>query len=122
MAEQTFLDESGILVTNARFVVPAQTYAMSGVTSVAAIKNVPSKKGPIVLIVIGLILMIAGDAGIILGLLALAGGIAWLVLNKPEYIVLLNSASGETRALHSKDEDFISRVIVALNESIIARG
>ncbi len=34
MEEKIFLNEGGVIVTSARFVVPSQTYAMSGVTSV----------------------------------------------------------------------------------------
>jgi hypothetical protein len=44
MAERTFLDEGGVTVTNARFVVPVQTYAMSGITSVKSLKHTPSIK------------------------------------------------------------------------------
>ena len=43
MAEQTFLNESGVTVTNTRFIVPAQTYAMSGITSVKSLRRDPKR-------------------------------------------------------------------------------
>lgn len=125
MAEQTFLNEGGITVTNSRFIAGGQTYAMSGITSVKSYKHPTSKKGPAVLIILSLLIFIGGQgaaASILVGLLFLAGGIAWLVLNKPKFSVMLSSASGEAEAYSSKDESFISRVVNAINEAIIARG
>ncbi|MCB0261419.1 MAG: hypothetical protein KDH97_14865 [Calditrichaeota bacterium] len=122
MAEQTFLNEGGITVTNSRFIAGGQTYAMSGVTSVKATKNIPSKKGPIILIVLGLLGLMMPESAKLFGLLLLGGGIAWLVLNKPTFSVVLSSASGEAEAYTSKDENFIANVVNALNEAIIARG
>lgn len=127
MAEESIFNEGDVIVTSARFVIPTQTYALSGVTSVKNIKEEPSKKGPIILIIIGAIILLAGlsskaAAGILVGLAAVAGGIAWFALNKPIYHVVLSSASGEVKSLSSKDSDYISRVINALNNAIIHRG
>ncbi len=122
MAENTFLDEGGVTVTNARFIVPAQTYAMSGITSVKSLKHTPSIKGPVILCFIGLLSMAGSKEAIIPALIFIAAGIAWFILNKPKYSVVLSSASGEAEALTSKDSDFIFRIVKALNEAIIARG
>lgn len=122
MAEQTFLEENGVQVTNARFVTPGQTYAMSGVTAVKSIQKNPSRVGPIVLIVIGVLMLFGGQDVLMGALVFLAAGIIWWISKKPEYIVLLSSASGETQALNSKDKAFIDKVVKALNEAIIARG
>lgn len=122
MEENTFLSENGVTVTNARFVVPAQTYAMSGITSVKSFSQAPSRKGPIILIIIGLLTMAAGKGAIVVGLLLIGGGIAWWVSQKTDYQVLLSSSSGEAKALSSNDGDWISRVVNALNEAIIHRG
>ncbi len=126
MSEKVFLDEGGVKVTQARFIVPAQTYAMSGITSVASLKQDPSRKGPIIVVIIGLFATFGGfsasaAAGVI-GLLVLAAGIAWLLLQKPTYYVVLHSASGESRALKSNNGEWIARVVTALNDAIVARG
>lgn len=122
MREQTFLNEGSVTVTNARFIVYGQTYAMSGVTSVKSLEFPPSRKGPIILIVIGIISMLAGKGAILVGILFLAAGIGWWLLQKSKYSVALSSASGEVQALTSKDGDFVFRVVNALNEAIVARG
>lgn len=125
MSEQTFLNEGGITVTNSRFIANGQTYAMSGITSVKSFKHPTSIKGPIILFAIGFLIFIGGQgsAGSILtGLLFFASAIAWLVLNKPLFSVMLSSASGETEAYSSKNENFILNVVNAINEAIIARG
>lgn len=122
MSEQTFLSENGITISNARFITPGQTYAMSGVTSVKSLRKNPSRKAPIILGIIGLIAMVAGDTGIIVGVLLIAASIAWWVLNKATFTVVLSSASGEAQAYTSKDSQFITRVVNALNEAIVARG
>lgn len=122
MAEQTFYENNGVTVTNARFIVPGQTYAMSGVTSVKSLRHDPSKKGPIILIILGLLGFAAGKDAMFVAFLMLAAGIAWLVLNKPKFSVVLNSSSGEAEAMTSKDQGIIQQIVSALNESIIARG
>ncbi|TXH03234.1 MAG: QacE [Nevskiaceae bacterium] len=120
--EKTFLSEGGVTVTNTRFIVPSQTYAMSGITSVKSFEETPSRKGPIILIAIGLLAMLGGKDSIVVALLFLAGGIAWWVLKKAKYHVLLSSASGEAKALSSPDQAWIGRVVGALNDAIVHRG
>lgn len=127
MTERVFLDEGGVKVTQARFIVPAKTYTMAGVTSIGSHKENPSRKGPIILIVIGFMVAMVGfsvkSAGSgITGLLMLGGGVAWLLLQKPTFWVVLHSASGESRALGNKDGQWISRVVAALNDAVVARG
>ena len=121
MEEQTFLNEGNVTVTNTRFIVPGETFAMAGVTSVSSLKDSPSRWGPIILIVIGAF-GLSGSDTIPGGLMSLAAGIAWWVLKKPKYIVLLTTASGEAQAFPSKDEAFIARIVNALSEAIVARG
>ncbi len=127
MSERVFLDEGGVKVTQARFLVPGKTYTMSGVTSVENLKKNPSRKGPIFLIMWGFLMTMLGFWGKrvetwVTGLLMLAGGVAWLLQQKPTFWVVLSSASGEAKALSSKDGQWVSRLVAALNDAIVARG
>ncbi len=94
----------GIKVTSARFMVDRQTYAMSGITSVKTEVEHPSKLGPYVTITFGVIGVFNGLAdpsarGVAaMGLIVLAVGVLWLRSKRSEYMVLLTSASGETKA------------------------
>jgi hypothetical protein len=84
--------------------------------------STPSRKGPIILAVIGALVLFAGKEAVIVALLLIAGGVAWWFRAKPEYVVLLHSASGEQEALTSKDHTFVSKVVNALNQAIVSRG
>lgn len=123
MSEKTFFNADGISVTNARVVIGGQTYAMSGITSVRSIEEKPSRKGPIILGIIGAICLLPGEAAaIVFGLILIGLAVLWFIMTKPTYHVGLVSASGESKALSSKDAAYISKIVTAINEAIIARG
>jgi hypothetical protein len=116
-AEETFFSENNVMVTQARFVVPGQTFAMSGVTSVGAIATNPAKAQGKKVMLYGLVLGI-----FLIPLVLVPIGILMMVIAKPVYSVVLRSASGETSAYTSGDPDFIDRVVAALTDAIVARG
>lgn len=124
MEETEFYRNGDVSITNSRFIVGSTTYAMNGVTSVKRGQTDPSKVGPVVLAIIGIIMVFA--AGTILfkgfGVLAVVAAVAWFKAIKPEYIVFLNSSSGESQALSSIDKKYIDDVINSLNNAIIHRG
>ncbi|MBI4719070.1 MAG: hypothetical protein HY763_14795 [Planctomycetes bacterium] len=112
MAEQIIFEQGGTKVTSARVVIGPQTYALGGITSVQAREIPPSRKGPIILMIVGFPFFFIGT--II--------GIIWLIRQKTTYAVLLVSAAGEQEALTSKDKALIAQIVNAINEAIIARG
>lgn len=122
MEEKMFFDQNGVSVSNARFIVQGQTYAMNGVTSVKQAAKHPSRLGPIILGIVGLIALFNGSSGVLWGVAILAVAVFWWVKQKSEWSVVLNSSSGETQALTSTDRPYIDGVINALNQSIIHRG
>nr|WP_282560861.1 DUF6232 family protein [Providencia alcalifaciens] len=96
---------------------------MNGVTSVKRGETNPSKVAPIIMCIIGAIALINGTAtSFLVGAILIILGVLWFRAIKPEYIVFLNSASGESQALSSKDRKYIDDVINALNNAIIHRG
>lgn len=123
MEEKTFLNESGVTVTNTRYIFMVnkspQTQAMSGITAVSEAKNLGGLPAAIILGIIGLLTM-AGSftAGLII--LAIAAAIYYFF--KPNHFVVTTSASGVSKGFFSKDKEFVQRIISALNESIISRG
>jgi hypothetical protein len=124
MDERVFLDENGMRVTNARFITPAQTYAMSGVTSVKR-QVKPANRAPgVLLAILGAAIFFLSDGGTakLVGILVFCAGAALAAMVKDTHYVVIHSASGESRATESKDKGVIDRIIGALNESIIARG
>ena len=99
---------------------------MRGITSVQGVETQASYTGAALLILVGVALAIGGFASAIglavVGVLLAAGGIWLCFRQKPTYAVVLRTAGGEVTAYQSKDRDYISQVIQALNDSIISHG
>ena len=118
MAEKVYLKESNVTVTNARFVVSDQTYAMSGITSVKAAEKKPNVAPALIVGGLGVFMLFSGAVEAkIIGLFLIGLAIAWMLQVK--HIVVLSSASGEVKAISSRYSDFIERIVAALNEAII---
>lgn len=118
--EKTFLSTQGATVTNTRVIVPGQTYAMAGITSVRS-TVLPAKRGwAIVTVLVGLVCLFGKAYGF--GILLLVIGIAWAVSLKDSHAVPLSSASGEVHAVVSKDAGYISKIVQAVNEAIVYRS
>ena len=120
--ERTFFQHEDVSVTNSRFMVGSQTFAMSNITSVKASRQVPKRLWPTLLVVIGVLLAIAESANVGIGIVIGGVGVAWLLVQKTMYHVMLTTAGGETSALSSKQRVYIEKVVQALNEAIVARG
>lgn len=122
MDEHVFLQEKGVTVTNARFITYGKTQALAGITSVDCLVRSPNRWGPIILVILGIIFFFGGGNSIFAGIFWVALGVFWWSRQKGTYIVQLESASGRSNALESKDKEFIFRVVDALNNAIVARG
>ncbi|HAH9728812.1 TPA: QacE [Escherichia coli] len=124
MAEKEFYRNGNVIISDSRFIVGTTTYAMSGVTSVKRGERKPSRIAPVIFTLVGLIVLFSGTEwthkGI--GIFIILAGIAWFRSIKTEYLVFLNSSSGESQALSSTDKNYIDQVILHLNEAIIYRG
>ena len=124
--ESTFFQSGDIAVTNARFVVGAQTFAMRGITSVEGVETPASYTGPIILVLIGLIMAVNlfnGGIGLgIFGVLVIAAAIGIAMRRKPTFAVVLRTAGGEVTAYQSMDRNYIAQIIEALNQAIISHG
>ena len=125
--EQVFLQENNVLVSSTRLILDGDTYAMSNITSVSKRIRPVSKKGAIILMAIGAFLafvMLVGESmgGFAFSVLIIAGGVFWFRSIKPDFVVSIASGSGETDGMTSDNEDFIDRIVMAINEAIIARG
>ncbi|WP_330985536.1 MULTISPECIES: DUF6232 family protein [Enterobacterales] len=127
MEEKEFYRNGNVSITNARFLVGSTTYAMNGVTSVKRGQTDPSKMGPIIMAIIGVIMVFVAASilaklfGVAIAVIAVIA-VVWFRAIKPDYMVYLNSASGESQALASKNKHYIDDVINSLNNAIVHRG
>ena len=119
MAEQTFFEYEDVKVTNARFISGSQTYAMSNVTSVKAFEQKPKRLWGILLLVIGLLVAINAP---VVGIVIAAGAAIYLFMQKTVYHVMLATSGGETSALKTYQQEYLQKVVSALNEAIVHRG
>ena len=140
--ESVFFQSGGIMVTNARFVVGAKTFAMRGITSVEVVEsdevaerqpgNVlpPAITGAgLVIIVVGLLCWLLYDfsfwvavgAGIV-GTFMIIVAASLATQLKRAFKIVLKTAGGEVTAYQSFDRGHISQIIRALNDSIISHG
>lgn len=133
MEEKLFLDSPAVKVTNARFVVGNQTYAMSSVNSVKTHKKdvTPSLAFPGWMVAVGAIWLLVHTinstkdvVGYIWPLALLVFGIRWISKTKTvfEYSLVLTTSSGETTALKSRNGEEVSTVESAITDAIIFRG
>jgi hypothetical protein len=122
MEEKTFFNKGKVLVSNSRFIVEGQTYAMSNVTSVKSGVTKPSQSTTVVLGFVGLFCINAGNMGVLFGIgFILAAFYSWKG-KKTIYTVILNTSAGENKALSSEDESYVNAIIMGLNEAIVSRG
>jgi hypothetical protein len=121
-AEKIFYQDNNVVVTQSRFVSSGKTHAMRNISSVSNCRIVKSKSPAIVLCLIGIIAMFIGGKGIIFGVIFLGLGIAIFATTKDDFSVRINSNSGETNGLISKDQNYVQKIVEAVNEAIIHRG
>lgn len=119
MAEQTFFEYEDVKVTNARFISGSQTYAMSNVTSVKAFEQKPKRLWGILLLIIGLAVAINAP---VIGIVVAAGAAIYLFMQKTVYHVMLATSGGEVSALKTYQQEYLQKVVSALNEAIVHRG
>ena len=119
MDEKTFFEYEGVKVTNARFVVDSQTFAMSNITSVSTARDDPSRIGPFLVILIGLGIC---ASNVVAGVIVAAIGALWWWKQKSTFHVMLKTSGGEAKALTSHQKDYIGKVVAALNDAIVHRG
>jgi hypothetical protein len=124
MEETVYLDENNVMVTNTRFSAEGRTFPLSNVSSVRSVRKDPPRQIPIVIGLAALLAFIDGRSSnvVILGVLLLASAAGLWFFQKPNFMVMLSTPTGETKALSSRDNGHVSKIIAALHSAIIHRG
>ncbi|MCC5883800.1 MAG: hypothetical protein JJU25_14360 [Halomonas sp.] len=122
MEEKVFFNQGNVSVSNSRFIVDGQTYAMSNVTSVKSGFIPPDRGAAKIIALIGLGCLFGSGWVFVAGIAALVIAVLVWIGNKEKYSVILNTSSGENQALVSEDESYITKIISSLNEAIVSRG
>lgn len=123
--EHVFFEQSNITVTNTRFIVGAQTYAIRNITSVKPVKYAPQRGGPVGFLllsaVIALVAFLSGAYAVgVISLVLVGLCVFWLTRQRYTFGVVLTTSGGEVRAVENSDWPFIQDIVAALNESIMS--
>ena len=133
--EETILQQGKVTVTTSRLLIGSKTYAMSDITSATFGKTAPYRP-------LGVILVVAGVLGglfgvtvatmmvnfmailftVVCGAAIVVLGVFMFALGEPRHTVRLGSPSGVTGVLSSNKEEWIRKIVNAINEAIIRRG
>jgi len=119
MEEKTFFEHDGVKVSSARFVVDGQTFAMSNITSVNPVTQVPNRVGGIFFLLLGLATI---SQNAFFGIPLVAISIFYLSKQKTMFHIMLRTSGGETKALTTYQKEYLDQVVSALNEAIVYRG
>ena len=121
MDEKVFFEYEGVQVTNARFKVDDQTYAIRNITSTAAWTQPQKWVLPLLLALFVVALLTGGKDGVGVGVffLLLAAGLFWM--GRPMHFVKLNTAAGEVKALKSNQKEYVLKVVNALNDAMVSQ-
>ncbi len=125
--EKVFFKQSGITITNARFIVDSQTFAIRNITSVKAERVKQDNAGLGWMVGIGMLLVLIGLGGsgagfIIFGVLLAGLGFVLIWKQKDLYAVSLATSAGEVKAYKCEDKQLISGIVAGLNDAITHNG
>ncbi len=120
--EKVFYQDDNVLVTQSRFTVGSETYAMRNISSVTNFEIKKSKIFPFLVMFIGFMLIFVGEEFYVGGIMALVGFIWLLIVMRNDFAVKISTNAGEPNTLISKNKKYIQEVVDAVNEAIIYRG
>lgn len=143
--EVVFYQDVNATVTNARVIIAGRMYPTAQITSVGIAETPVSKVGGWVMIAVGLLtalcfsLSFIPDAvrevriytggyfsslailGMVIGFALVAGGIVFISLRKPKYLLRIGVSFMESDALLSPDRRYLESIAAAINAALTRR-
>lgn len=124
--ERTFYSDRAVTVTNARFIVHGQTYALRNIASVQNLHKPAERGGPILCIIFGLLMCLAlfSDSPVIgfIGVALVVGGYVVNHSRRDLFTVMLTTNAGQVRAVEDQRSDRVAAIVQGLNEAIVSHG
>ena len=118
-AESIFFQDASVIVTNVHFTVPGRIFAMSEVKSVRLEKTGATRSWPTALYLLGLGALLARLYRF--GFILFIVGALFNAISRPKFTIVLDTITGEVRALTNSDRDYISEILDALKKAIAYR-
>jgi hypothetical protein len=128
--ERTILEEGDVKITNRRVVIGPNTYPLTDLISVGMTKDRTAIGCAIaafvgVGILLGLFSLISevyNSEYCLAGIISLGAAVVVALLAPPNYILQIRSMSGKAEILRSMDEDYLKRIVDAINNALIRRA
>jgi len=118
---------------------------MANITSVSPSRRPPSTWLPIALLLLGVVTLLCALSAVLgwllfpangegadvtscivtialIGIALVACGVVVLKTAKTKYVIRIRSASSESDGLTSTDQEYVARIVDAMNEAIVNRG
>lgn len=123
--EIVFLHDENVFITNLRCIFRGapRIYASSGITSVGILSSSQKWGLAAICVLISVIVAVNGSGSSVLvsGVLLVGAVILWM-LGRPKHYLSLHTAGTHYTPLWSRSKDYISAVVVAISNAIVARG
>ena len=122
MGSDVLFDELDVSVTALELRVGELRYDLSGVHSVRWECVPAAATGPILMIVVGVLCLLAatgeaGTTGLVTGGGLVGAAVVWWTRKRPTFVVELDTAEGDIRPVESRDADFVERVVGAVERA-----
>lgn len=114
MDTNIFYEDGLVKVTRSMFEAGSTQFPIRNIGSVRTLTEQPSRKGPIICICVGVLLIAAAG----LGLLLIGAGIYWWISQKTLYYIIVVSGGSESRAYSSTDSTTIRKIQSAINQAL----
>jgi hypothetical protein len=113
MDANVFYEDGLVKVTRTMFDAGSTQFPIRNIGSVKIRVTLPERKGPIICIVLGVLLLT-----VFVGIFLIAAGIYWWTTQKNMYWILIVSGSSEQEAYGSSDQNTIRKIQSAINQAL----
>ncbi len=113
MDTNVFYEDDLVKVTRTMFEAGSTQFPIRNISSVQVILESPSRKGPIICICVGVLLLAA-----VVGIFLIAAGVYWWTTQKNIYWIEVASGLGKSRAYSSPDQNTIRKIQSAINQAL----
>ena len=114
MENNLFYDDGSVRVSRTMFETPGTQFPIRNIAAVRTLTESPNRKGPIICVVVGVLLL--GAYG--LGLIGIGLGVFWWISQKDLYYIVVVSGGADQKAYVSPDSTTIRKIQSAINSAL----
>ncbi|UUC44623.1 DUF6232 family protein [Flavobacterium cerinum] len=121
--EKVFYRDLTVKVTQFRYITDNKTYVIKNISFVTINKIIGCRFCARFVIITGFIaLFIPNDFQLIIGAILIVLGVIWHICIKDLFTVCIGTNGARINSITSSDENYIKKIVDAVNQAIIHRG